>query len=791
MKHGTHQRLLKPTPLTRASGKYKCSILSEVFDFAFRCSPFVLLAILVTLVVLRSQHRAAPQVHPVVEVTFKGLENVEAIGISEAAHSGADKDDGGLLEGYNRDAIVLAEGDLSSRLYSVCAAYAFASLTRTPTVALWPSDAHMPHVRFHHLFSPPNIEADNTENGAEGGTAELSRGGGWRYLRVRDSAIASDDLKKGLSSNRRTVLLSPCESPEQQQQQQGNEEKARDGEAGKGAQGGSEEAGVAAFAVYMSPKGRRAEAAAGESSPEAAAAAGAAAAGGAAEGGSGEERAEAVMRRCEFEREVTRCLASLQPSADVGRLVEREDVESVQNTVALHLHDLPAPGCSGCAASADGSSAALCAMRRVAMESLKDPSLRFSLASPSPARAATVTSHFDPLRAPLLLRAGEERGKKCAFEQMGGVQGEGQGEGQGEEQRGREGGSGSGRRLNEESRGAAEGQRVARAGRDPILLCHQLRVSELFTLSRAQGFLPINSSSIEARFITAQGTARSAEFQVLPSVCGSQEIPPIPQQKWAKFTFVQEGLGMAYCGIPEAASTTWLQWIRAQSGLPYKDKEPLIRETGLHRLSANFTEREAVRLITRPGIFRFTFVRNPFTRALSAYLSKLAYTSSITSSTRHGIAQSPRQLWAKAFFRHVWQQYEAVRAPEGLVTFRAFLKLVEELLQRHRGQMNRHLAPQADICNLNGIKYDYVGRFERFKADAQRMAGEFGGQHMDVFEIDRSSHVVTNRSVVKFYNEEAVNLLIRNYKMDFHVPLNNIEYTLPKALEQFKNVSLA
>ncbi|CAI5962689.1 unnamed protein product, partial [Closterium sp. NIES-65] len=625
---------------------------------------------------MRSQRDSAQQVQPVVEI----------IRINEAAHSGDGLEGGSLLVSNPADAIVLAEGDLPSRLYSVCAAYAFASLTQTPTVALWPSDAHMPHVRFHHLFSTRHSEEYSTADSADGvrSTEEMSRNG-WRYLRVKDSAIASEDVKKGLNSNRRTVFLSPCESAEQQQQQQQQQPQQ---------QGGSEQAEAAPFALYMPAEGagvkvageeRSGAAAAGETAVDAAA--------------TGEEIAEISVSRCEYEREVDLCLASLQPSADVARLVAKEELEAVEATVAVHLDvsvgageeeseggrkrvkretgdfDLAPPGCSGCAAATSDASAALCAMRRIAMESLKDPSLRFVLGSPSPARAATVTAYFDPLRAPLLLRAGEERRK-----------------------------------------------------------------------NRAQGFLPINSSSIEARFVTAQGRARSAEFEVARSVCESEEVLPIPQQKWAKFTFVEgtpcwrltfthyvpsvssffylvpafpppsplspkpsplvlppmraERLGMAYCGIPEVASTTWLQWIRAQSGLPYTDKEPLIRETGLHRLSANFTEKEAVRLILRPGMFRFTFVRNPFTRALSAYLSKLAYTSSITAS-RRGSTQSPRQLWAKCgsstrqrFFRHVWQQYEEVRAPEGLVTYRAFLRLVGALMQDHRATMNRHLSPQ-------------------------------------------------------------------------------------------------
>jgi len=99
----------------------------------------------------------------------------------------------------------------------------------------------------------------------------------------------------------------------------------------------------------------------------------------------------------------------------------------------------------------------------------------------------------------------------------------------------------------------------------------------------------------------------------------------------------------------QVAVTSWLMWLRAQLGL--KDpKNPWLAlheyDSGLHQLAIHFTERQAVRLITRPDFFKFTFVRNPFSRAASAYSNKLVKSDTPGKKTGPG----SRSYWNWAFF---------------------------------------------------------------------------------------------------------------------------------------------
>ena len=45
-----------------------------------------------------------------------------------------------------------------------------------------------------------------------------------------------------------------------------------------------------------------------------------------------------------------------------------------------------------------------------------------------------------------------------------------------------------------------------------------------------------------------------------------------------------------------------------------------------------------------------------------------------------------------------------------------------------------------DICNLDRIKYDFVGSFENFSADVKSVVDRFGGEHMEMFTAGKESH---------------------------------------------------
>ncbi|GJP62298.1 hypothetical protein CLOP_g19380 [Closterium sp. NIES-67] len=618
-------------------------------------------------------------------------------------------------------AVMLAEGSLSARVRAVCAAYAVTALTSMPILSLWPSDRHMPSTRFSHLFSassPPTNASSSTSSSSS--SSRGTRTGGDERVRRQ--------LASGLS---RKVLLRPCAASKATTQE------------------------LLPYDLFLAPHRAAAAAAA-----EAAAAAG--------EGASALLRgpsgagsvAAVVVDACAFERRVDECLGLLEPSPFVASLVLKEDVHTIANSTAFYVDPLGPSGCSGCYIESEFSPP-LCAMRRIAMAYLADRSVSFTLAARNPAHVPQVTKYFDPLRSPVVLKATQSRVATCQLE---------------EEVERRDG----------EGRMARRVMRVVRKLDVPdevLMRCHQLQASELFSLSLAGGVMAVNSSALEPRFIAAQAAARrSPRFRVHESVCERREIRPFTKQKWSMFTMVEEKLKLFICTVPKVAANSWLMWLRAMLGQPHPE-DPLLAldddRAGWHMLHVHFTEQRAVQLMTRPDFFRFTFVRNPFSRVLSAYNNKLVVTDAPGNKTGPG----SREYWNNAFFRLIRPQWEALKGVDDLVSFRDFVKLVGMVFRERRWNMDRHIALQRDVCALGLIKYDFVGRFENLEEDAKHVVNRFGGKHFDIFSLGLNAHQTkSDKKLVETYDKQTYEMVKKIYALDLEVPFNNISYTAPKPL---------
>ncbi|CAI5504359.1 unnamed protein product, partial [Closterium sp. Naga37s-1] len=157
-----------------------------------------------------------------------------------------------------------------------------------------------------------------------------------------------------------------------------------------------------------------------------------------------------------------------------------------------------------------------------------------------------------------------------------------------------------------------------------------------------------------------------------------------------------------------------------------------------------------VRAMTRPDLFRFTFVRNPFSRVLSAYNNKLVVTDSPNNKTGPG----SREYWNNAFFWLIRSQWEALKGEDDLVSFHDFVKLVGVVFKERRWHMDRHIALQRDVCALGLIKYDFVGRFENLEKDAKYVVNRFGGDHLDIFNFGINAHQTrADEKLVKMYDK--------------------------------------
>jgi hypothetical protein len=152
--------------------------------------------------------------------------------------------------------------------------------------------------------------------------------------------------------------------------------------------------------------------------------------------------------------------------------------------------------------------------------------------------------------------------------------------------------------------------------------------------------------------------------------------------------------------------------------------------------------------IYRP-FFRFTFVRNPFTRLASCYLDKIAPTRDLNDDYfRNGV-----QLCFSEF-----PQFHAG------MSFRKFIEVVANIPD-HLAEP--HFQAQSYLTHRNGRPIvDFIGKVEQFKEDIQPVL-----DHLRV-DID-PSQLFENRARrgwdADLYDEEIVRLVRNRYRDDFEL----------------------
>ncbi|GJP68294.1 hypothetical protein CLOP_g25024 [Closterium sp. NIES-67] len=468
---------------------------------------------------------------------------------------------------------------------------------------------------------------------------------------------------------------------------------------------------------------------------------------------------------CWMSDELAACLHSLQPSAAVARLLVAEDTQRVQRSTAAYLEDTPLESCSGCPANLSQiippfcevcntrrftHSLAACTARRLAYDFLRDPSLDFTIVSALPSAAVSAAGMFHASRAPLLLEASKRRAQlQC----MGsGVRRRGEGSGGGL--------VGGGRRAE----------------------CAELEVAELLALAQAPAFFSSVPLSPEAELITGLSTAiRGAAgppFRQAP-VCTSPKLFPLASLRFAYQMIVDEQLGLIYCFVEKVACTSWKMWLRAAHGFSnitdynYTHHAQL---NGLTLMYRDLDEDDAIRQLTRRDLVKFVFVRNPFSRLLSAHADKL-----VNGGEKHNVT-----LWNHRIFGRERLEQRGGRMDEP-VGFKEAVRMVADIVRETGGNGDAHIATQAQLCGLHMIRYDVVGRFESLQEDVQSVVARLNRSDVDpaqVFKLGSQIHKTRAEQRMRAaYDKETIEIVRQAYDADFHVPLNHIDYDIPDVLQ--------
>lgn len=171
----------------------------------------------------------------------------------------------------------------------------------------------------------------------------------------------------------------------------------------------------------------------------------------------------------------------------------------------------------------------------------------------------------------------------------------------------------------------------------------------------------------------------------------------------------------------------------------HADTGPLL---GLH----NFAGRDLRDLLRGPGTFRFTFVRNPYSRLVSAYRDKM-----LNLNGNHTVRK----------FNH-----DLPFPPDYVPSFDEFVRAAtarpDEGCDWH--WMSQHRATMCDI-----IDYDFIGRIETFEEDFAKV--------LDAIAVD-PARLAGVRSLNRyrpeeeaasgpFYDQALADIVWRRYRRDF------------------------
>ncbi|CAH2328970.1 carbohydrate sulfotransferase 14 [Pelobates cultripes] len=196
--------------------------------------------------------------------------------------------------------------------------------------------------------------------------------------------------------------------------------------------------------------------------------------------------------------------------------------------------------------------------------------------------------------------------------------------------------------------------------------------------------------------------------RTLNSICGQKDMPrsvwqlPTAQRRTVlKHILVNEKYKFLYCYVPKVACSNWKRVLKVLDGsLENVDvKMKMDHKNDLLFLSDFSVDEIKHRL---KHYFKFMFVRDPMERLLSAYRNKF------------GEIKEYQQKYGVEIIRRYRKHSTSATAGDD-VTFSEFVRyLLDEDVER----MNEHWMPIYNLCQPCAVRYDFLGSYERLKADS-------------------------------------------------------------------------
>jgi hypothetical protein len=212
---------------------------------------------------------------------------------------------------------------------------------------------------------------------------------------------------------------------------------------------------------------------------------------------------------------------------------------------------------------------------------------------------------------------------------------------------------------------------------------------------------------------------------------------------------------LIYIAVPKCATTTVKTVLSALNGTdavsrehPHRRRHSGLKSPRLTGLSTFY------RLATSPATLRFSFVRNPYARLVSAWADKF----------------SDKPLVPGDSFV---DQYLALRSsidadlPHGPDATLSFPQFVEFAVATSLSRVDAHWQLQDDLLTMPGIRVDFVGKVESFRRDLTRVLDHVSADRRLHDTLATRMNATWHRPWPDYYSPALAARVYRAYEADF------------------------
>lgn len=166
---------------------------------------------------------------------------------------------------------------------------------------------------------------------------------------------------------------------------------------------------------------------------------------------------------------------------------------------------------------------------------------------------------------------------------------------------------------------------------------------------------------------------------------------------------------------------------------------------------ADFATADGVEMLTASQWFRFAFVRNPYARLFSAYKS---------------VVMDLRSPYI-GFRESIRQQVGYPTSPGATLGRVGFADFVQYIAEQPDDQRDGHWKSQTGSLHLDVIRYNFVGRFEKFEHDFTAVLQRFNAPAELVATLAERVNTTAQLPLAAAYSKALTDLVYTIYQDDF------------------------